>query len=176
MPNQKNIQAVRDLKEKILKAKSITFAEYHGLDVNKLNDLRSKIKDDEAEMLVTKNTLLKIALDEAKIKGAKEAAQDLKGPTAVIFSYSDALAPLKTIFEFAKTLELPKVKSAFIEGVYNNTAQVAILSQLPSREELLTKVVITLNSPISGFVNVLGGTQRKVVYALSAIAEKRGEV
>lgn len=174
MPNQKNIQIVENLKEKISRAKSITFAEYHGLSANDVNDLRSKIKENDAEMLIAKNTLLKIALNEEKID-TSDIEEDLKGPTTAIFSYKDPIAPIKTLFDFAKTLELPKVKSAFIEGVYNTAQQVEILSQLPSREELLAQVARGFNSPLTGFANVIGGVQRKFLYALSALSNKKKE-
>lgn len=177
MPNAKNIQLVKDLREKIAKSKSVTIADYQGMGVNKLNELRQKIRDEDAEMAVAKNTLLKIALKEEDVD-MTALNEDLKGPTAVIFSYVDAIAPIKTLFEYAKNLKLesPKVKSALVEGAYNDASQVEVLSQLPSREELLAKVVGGLKSPLSGIVNVLGGTQKNFVYALSAIAKKREEV
>jgi len=174
MPNEKNIQTVQNLKEKVAKAKSITFAEYHGLSSNDINELRSKIKENDAEMIIAKNTLLKIALNDENVD-TSNLEEDLKGPTTAIFSYTDPIAPIKTLFEFAKNLELPAVKSALIEGVYNTAQQVEILSNLPSREELLAQVLHGFNAPLSGFANTIGGVQRKFVYALSALADKNKE-
>jgi large subunit ribosomal protein L10 len=175
MPNAKNIQAVKELREKLTKAKSVTIADYQGLDANKVNELRQKIRNDNAELSVAKNTLVKLAMQEENID-TSALEEDLRGPTAVIFSYVDAIAPIKTLFEFAKKLESPKIKSALVDGVYNDASQVEVLSKLPSKEELIARVVGGLKAPLSGITNVLGGTQRKVVYVLSAIADKREEV
>jgi large subunit ribosomal protein L10 len=172
MPNKENKNAVHDLKEKIAKAKSIVFADYLGLKADEINELRSQLAKQDTEVEVSKNTLLKIALRE---QGHDDESldKDLKGPTAAFFSYSDAIAPIKTIVEFAKNLELPKVKSAFVEGKYNNAQQVEVLSTLPSKEQLLAQVVGGLKSPITGFYGVMSGVQRKFVYALNAVKEQK---
>ena len=106
----------------------------------------------------------------------KSAENDLEGPTAAIFSYKDAISPLKALFEFAKKFELPKIKSAFINGIYNNAKDVEIISRLPSRTQLLGQVVGTFKAPLSGLVYVLSGSQKKLVYSISAIAKKKGGV
>ena len=188
MPNQKNIDTLNILKEKLAGAKSVIFAEYHGLTSNQVNDLRSKIKESGAEMSVAKNTLIKVALNEENpvMKSSKELSakidEELKGPIATIFSYSDAIASIKVLAQFAQNLVaqgrevgLPKIKAGIIDGEFASAEKIGILSSLPSREELLAKLVGTLKSPLSGLVNVLNGNQRKLVYALSAIAKKRSQ-
>jgi large subunit ribosomal protein L10 len=172
MPNQKNITTVKELREKIQNAKSVILADYLGLKADDINSLRREIKDEEAELTIAKNTLLKIALTEEGYD-MTNATSDLEGPTAVVFSYKDPLSPIKKLAEFAKTLELPKVKSAFIEKIYNDGTKVKILSELPTRDELLTQVVGTMISPITGFANILGGVQRNFAYAVKAIADKK---
>lgn len=169
MPNQKNINTVKELKEKIAKSRSITFIDYQGLDVNSINEFRQQITDQNGETIIARNTLLKLALEE---EGYKETSE-LKGPTAAVLSYEDPISPVKTIFDYAKKLDLPKVKFSFIEKVYTTEADTKVLSELPSKEELLAKVVGGLKSPLYGFVNVLGGTQRKFVTVLSRIAETK---
>ncbi|MBN1162544.1 50S ribosomal protein L10 [Patescibacteria group bacterium] len=172
MPNQKNLDAVRELRKKIQEAKSVIFADYLGLKSNEMNDLRRNIKDEDAELSITKNTLLKIALTEEGYD-MKDAKTDLEGPTTVVFSYKDPLSPIKKLFEFAKNLELPKVKSAFIDKIYNDTVKIKILSELPSKEVLLSRILGGMKSPLSGFANVLGGVQRNFAYAIKAIANKK---
>lgn len=172
MPNDKNKQKVEELKEKLSKSNSVIFAEYHGLDANKVNNLRSKIKEAGAEMTVAKNTLVKIALKESKT-GTKEVEKDLKGPLAVFFSYEDSIAPIKAIAEFVKTFDLPKVISGIVDGEYLNAERMEVLSNIPSKEELLSQLVRTLKSPLSGIANVLSGTQKNLVYVVSAIAENK---
>jgi large subunit ribosomal protein L10 len=171
MANQIKTDKVNILREKIAKAKSMVFAEYHGLDANKVNELRAAITETGAEMTVAKNTLLKVALGEEKA-GSKELTEHLQGPVATIFAYEDPIAPIKAIAEFAEEHEFPTLKAGMIDGEYTDAAKLNILSKLPSRDELIAKVVGSLKAPLSGIATVLGGTQRNFVYALSAIAAR----
>ncbi len=172
MPNQKNTNTIEQLKEKVKKAKSITFVDYLGLKVNDINELRQQMTDQEAEPVIARNTLIKLALKEEGME-SEAIDEQLKGPTAAIFSYKDPVAYLKPLYEFAKKLELPKVKFALIDGAYTDAERVETISMLPSREQLLTQIVVGLNAPLSGFVNVIGGSQRKLVTVLSRIAEDK---
>ena len=172
MPNNKNLQAVQELREKVKKAKSIVVTDYKGLSANEVNDLRQKVRDSGAEISVAKNSLLEIALKEEGYN-TQEIAQDLKGPSATVFSYEDAINPIKALFEFAKKSELPKVKAGFVEGTYLNGVGMESISKLPSKMELIAKVLGTMKSPLSGLVNSLSGTNKKVVYALAEIAKKK---
>src|SRR3989304_1645146 len=172
MPNKKNTQTVKEIKEKVAKAKSIIFTDYKGLDSNKANELRAKMLEEGVELTVAKNTLLNIALKEEKLDVEKVKDQ-LKGPTLALFSYKDSVSPLKALAEFIKKIELPVIKGAFIEKEYFNSEKVIEISKLPSKDQLISQVVWGLKSPLSGFVNVLGGSQRKLVYALSALAKKK---
>ena len=172
MPNNKNTNTVETLKQKLSEAKSVVLTDYLGLSAGEAAELRQTIKDSEGEMMVTKNTLLKVAAKEQKIEGLEE---DLEGPTAVIFGFSDPIATIKAVFEFAKDKEFPKIKSAIIEGVYNTKEQVEKIKDIPSREQLIAQFIGSLKSPLSGFANVTGGVQRKFVYAIKAIADKNTE-
>jgi large subunit ribosomal protein L10 len=174
MPNQAKIEKVNKLRDKIADAKSIIFAEYHGLNANQVNELRSQVKEAGAEMSVAKNTLMKIALDKEKV-GSKEVHEKLKGPVATFFTHEDAIAPLKALVEFAKKFELPTIKIGIIDGEVASAEKLEILSKLPSKEELLARIIGSLKSSITGFVNVLGGSQKKLVYALSAVADKKAQ-
>lgn len=174
MPNEKNLNKVEELKEKLAKAKSVVFAEYHGLDANQTSDLRMKINENGGEMTVAKNTLMKIALKEENM-GSDELDENLEGPVATFFAYEDAISPIKALVDFAKELELPKIKAGIFEGKFANLEKIKVLSELPSKEELLARVVGGLKSPISGFVNALGGTRNNLVYVLSAVADKKSE-
>lgn len=172
MPNIKNKDSVKDIREKVAKAKAIVVADYHGLKVNQINDLRSRLSEQGMEMAVTKNTLLKIALKEENVT-LGDFESHLKGPSATFFAYEDAIAPLKVLFEFNKEYELPVIKAGIIEGTYNDSEGVKVLSELPGKDELIARVVGGMKSPLVGLVNVLGGNQRNLVYVLSAIANKK---
>ena len=174
MPNTKNIEKVSELRKKLSKAKSVVFAEYHGLGANQENELRAKVIKGGGEMSIAKNTLVKLALKEEKMS-SPEIEAGLEGPIATFFAYEDSIAPLKILADFAKKLELPKLKAGIIDGAFVPFEKLQILSRLPSRQELLASLARGLKSPLSGFVNVVGGNRRKLVYALSAIAEKRAK-
>jgi len=176
MPNAKNIQVVSELKEKVKNAKSIVFADYRGLKADDINSLRAKIRENNGEVVVAKNTLLKAALKEENIK-VEGIDKDLKGPTTAIFSYGDSISPIKVLVEFAKRLELPKIKSAVIEGVYANAEKVDEVSNIPAKEVLIARMLGGLKAPLSGLTNTLSGVQRKFVYAINAIkTNKEGGV
>ncbi len=174
MPNNENKEQVKMIKEKLNKAKSIVLTDYLGISSGNANALRQKVKEADAEMLVAKNTLIKVAMQEDKNQEIKKMEKDLKGSTAVIFSYSDAIAPIRAIYDFTKTLEFPKIKSAIIDGAYYAKEQLEAIKTIPTKEQLLGRLVSGLNSPISGFAVVLAGVQKKFVYAINAIAQKKG--
>lgn len=171
MANTIKTEKVNKLKEKIAASKSLIFAEYHGLDVNQINDLRVVIKEAGGEMTVAKNTLMKVALEDK----SDEINETLKGPIATIFSYEDAIAPIKAIADFAKKFNLPTIKAGIVNGEFQDATKIKILSELPSKDELIARLVGGLKSPLTGIANVLSGTNRNFVYVLSAIADKRGE-
>jgi large subunit ribosomal protein L10 len=167
MPTQQKKDKVKELKQKLTDAKSVVFAEYTGLDAARMSQLRGEIREQGAEISIAKNSLMKIALQEAQIE------DHLEGQIMTLLSYEDAVTPIKKLVEFAKQNEVPKIKIGLFSGEVTNLAQLIKLSELPSREQLLGQLVGTLNAPLTGIVNVLGGNQRKLVYALAAIADKK---
>lgn len=172
MPNQQNKDIVQKIRAKAEKAKAVVFAEVKGLNSNNTNNLRAKLKETEADLMVAKNSLLEVALKEADYD-VEEASKLFNNSTATVFSYNDIVSPIKAMIEFAKTLELPKIKGGIVEGKFLSAEQIDALSKLPSKEALLSQLVYVLKSPISGFANVLNGKQKDLVYALSAIAKKK---
>lgn len=171
---QQRVDAVSKIEEQLEKSKSIVFADYHGLSSDQMNDLRSKLKENNSNAGVSKNTLLKIALKNKKL-GGDLIDGFLKGPTLAVHSFEDSLAGIKTLFEYAKENEALKVKAGIVEGAFVEADKLQILSQLPSKEELLAKVTYGIKSPIIGFVNIFSGSQKKFVYALSAIAKAKAQ-
>ena len=165
-------EILQKLNEKIKKAKSIVFAEFDGLGVKDNEKLRIKLKQENSEYYVAKKTLLNIALKEEKIKDLD--VEKFNGRVATVFGYKDEVAPAKIVDEFKKTHE---EKINFIGGVLENNylsaEKIQKLAKLPSKEELYAKIVGSINAPISGFVNVLAGNMRNLVYVLKAIEEKK---
>lgn len=165
-------QILRDLTEKIGKAKSLVFASFDALGVQANEDLRNQLRQENSEYYVTKKTLLNLALQEAELKDID--AKNFQGQLAIVFGYEDEVAPAKIIAKFAKS---NPNKIEFVGGVLENRfiepAEVTALAILPSKQELYAKVVGSINAPVSGFVNALAGNLRNLVYVLNAVAEKQ---
>jgi large subunit ribosomal protein L10 len=169
MPNKKNQAELQTIQEKKDQAKSVIFAHYAGLGVNQMNDLRQKIKDAGGELVVAKNTLLRIAF------GDQTLSEALVGPTVTVFSYEDEIAPLKAVAQFEKDNELPTFTAGYMDAKSLSREEVVQLAKLPGKLELQAQLVGTLAAPMSGLLNVFQGNTRNLVYALKAIQEQKAQ-
>jgi len=167
MPNQKNQNQVAVLQDKIEKAKSLAIIDYSGTSANDQVKLRQAIADAGGEVLVTKNTLIDIAIGKGKL------SDSLEGMNAVVFSNEDAVSAIKALFTFHKDEDKLVIKEGFMDDKVLSATEVEALSKLPSKPELISMLIRTLQSPATGMVNVLKANQRDLVYALKAIAEKK---
>ncbi len=164
-------QVVEEIAEKIKNAKSVVFVDYKGLTVAEVSDLRNKFRAAGVEYKVYKNTLLRKAFNDL---GVTAFDNDLNGPTAVAFS-PDETAAAKIFAEAMKALPEKIVpKSAYVDGAYVDAKGIAALATMPSKEELIAKMLGSMQAPIANFAGVLSAMLRGVVVALSAIAEKKG--
>jgi large subunit ribosomal protein L10 len=170
MPSQKNIDNLAKVKDKLKKTKSVVLADYRGLTVNLQQKLRRQVVAVGGEMLVLKNSILKLAFKDEKFK-LEPLLDQLTGPTIVLLSYQDEIAPIKALAEFAKENELPQLKAGFLNKEPLTREQVEELSKLPTKIEMLAKTVGTIKAPLNGIVNVLSGNLRALVYALQAISK-----
>ena len=166
MPNKKNQQQVKMLQEKVAKAASLAIVDYSGTTGNDQVALRAQIAEAGGEVLVAKNTLIDIAVGKGKL------TDSLSGMSAVIFSYSDAVAALKALFSFQKDSGKLVVKQGFMDDAVLSAQEVENLSKLPGKSELISMLIRTLQAPATGMVNVLKAGQRDLVYVLKAISEK----
>lgn len=169
MPNQHNQEQVQVLQEKLRKAKSATVIDYQGTKVADMTKLRAEIAEVGGEVFVTKNTLIDIAFGKGKV------SDSLKGMNAVVFSYNDAVSALKKLFDFHKDSDKLEIKQGYMpeDDKILSPAEVEALSKMPSKNELIAMLLVRLKSPASGMVNVIKAGPRNLVYALSAIAEKK---
>jgi large subunit ribosomal protein L10 len=165
-------EIVRDLDEKIKKSKSIVFATFDALGVKDNEELRNNLKKENGEYYVSKKTLLDLAFKNNKISDID--IKVLPGKVATIFAYEDEVSPAKVVFNFKKSNE---GKIEFVGGVLDGKSiskeEVENLATLPSKQELYSKVVGSLNAPVSGFVNVLAGNIRGLVNVLKAISDNK---
>ena len=158
-------KTIEDLKEKVDRQKSMVFIDFQGVKVKDLSNLRKKIKEVGGQLKVAKKTLINLALKNLGFKLEK----DLKGEIALIFAFEDSISPLKKAYQFSETNENLKILDGFFDGKFVEKEKVITLAQLPSREELLTRLVGSISSPVSGFLNVLQGNMRNLVYVLSQV-------
>ena len=165
---------VEEMKEKLQSAQGAVFVGFSGLSVADVTKLRRKFREGGVEYKVVKNTLTRIAADEL---GFNDLDAVLEGPTAVAYSAEDTVAPAKILKDFIKETktEALTVKAGIADGQVIDAAAVEALASLPSREELLAKLVGSMQAPISGLVNVLQGNIRNMVYVLDAVRAKKAE-
>jgi large subunit ribosomal protein L10 len=164
-------QIVEDLVDKFSRMKGLVFTKFFGLTVNEVEDLRKQCREADVDYVVAKKTLLKVALEKSGVEGINP--RDFEGEVATAISYTDEIAPAKTLAAFAKTHKQVEFIGGILEGKLLDGVAVKSLSLLPSKQELLAKVVGSINAPISGFVNVLAGNLRGLVNVLNGIKEKK---
>jgi len=134
-----------------------------------MQQLRAQLRESQAEMRVAKNTLTKIAASSQEINGLDSV---LEGPTALVFAYDDPAQPAKIVRDFARTSRILQIKAGILEGNVLTADQVVEIADLPSREELVAKVVGGISSPLYGLVGVLSGPVRALAYVLQARREQ----
>jgi len=165
---KRDITKIADLFQQ---AKATVFVDYKGLSVNEVEKLRKELRKNQVDYLVAKKTLTNIALEKAGIKDVD--AKKMEGQLALAFSQEDEVTPAKLLYIFSQEHEALKLLGGFLEGKFQDNAQVTALAQLPSKQELLAKAVGSLQAPLSGLVNVLQGNLRSLVYVLKAISEAK---
>lgn len=167
-------EQVKILSEKLSRAKSVVFADYRGLTMKQLSQLRDQLRDQQAEFTVTKNTLLERALPSPE--RSRRTTSNLEGPTAALFSYDDEISPIKVLVKTLIDSGFGKVKVGFLGKEYLDEAKILQLANLSSKHELKGKTVGVLAVPIHGIVGVLQANLRNLVYALSEIQKTKGGV
>ena len=167
---QKKEVIVAELVEKVNRAKGLVFTSYQGLTHKQLEAIKKKVQTMDADFVATKNTLIKLAFG----KVSKDSPFDtFKNATATLFLYGDPVSPLKEIAKSIKEFNLPTIKFGFLDGNVLTNEELLKLSTLPSRQTLLTQLVVGLKSPISGFHRSLLFNIQKFVMTLKAIETKK---
>ena len=156
-------QEINDSKEQLLVG-------YQGMSVEEIQELRAKMREEGVSMRVLKNTLLDIAMKDAKVEDLK--AKDIKKPLALVTG-GDEVAPAKLVVEYAKTNKNLELIAGAIDKKAVTIEQLTQLAAMPSRDVMIGTVVGTIAAPISSFVRVLAGTQRGLVNVLTAIRDAK---
>ncbi len=163
-------ELVKTLAQKIKDSKTVVFSDFKGLSVKDMTSLRRELRTKGIDFQVLKKTLLSIALKDA---GIEMDARKMEGQIAVAVSAGDEVEASKIIAKMAKANENLKIAGGILGKKILSKEEVVALSKLPGKDELLAKLVGTLNAPVSGFVNVLAGNMRGLVQVLKAISEAK---
>lgn len=143
---------VDEISELLKDAKSAVLVDYRGLTVEQDTNLRKQLREAGVVYKVYKNTMINFA-----VKGTEfeELSKHLEGPTAIAISKEDATAPARVLYNFAKEAEALELKAGIVEGTYYDNEGIKLIATIPSREELLSKLLGSIQSPISNFARVI---------------------
>ncbi|MBI3966752.1 MAG: 50S ribosomal protein L10 [Chloroflexi bacterium] len=172
MPTAKKEATVAELTEKLSRAKVTIVADYRGLSVADSTRLRTTLRGSNIEYQVAKNTLTRIAANQA---GYPVMDELLVGPTAIAFGYDDVVTPAKLMSDFARTSRILKVKGGVLGQQVLNAEDVAALAATPPLEQLRATLVGNLQGPASSLVGVLNGALASLVYTLEGRASQLSE-
>lgn len=169
MPTARKETAVQELRDRLAASHNLFLTDYAGLTVEEITKLRGELRKDGNTYAVVKNTLFRIAAGDL----AAQLERFLAGPTGIVFAGEDPVAPAKALKTFTDATKKVSVKAAYIDGQIVDAAQVARLASLPSKPELIAKLVGSLASPLRGLVTVLSGNQSGLVRVLNQIREQK---
>jgi len=168
-----------DLEGKIAKQKVVIFTDFTGLKVKDLSSLRRKLKLANSELKVAKKTLMGIAFRKAKIEfeelrsslaSAKASAMEIKklpGEIALVFGYKDEISPAKIVYQFSQENPNLKILGGFFENKFREIEDIITLAQLPTREELLARLVGSIQAPVSNFIRTLEANIKGLINVLA---------
>lgn len=143
---------VEEISESIKDAQSVVIVNYRGLTVEQDTKLRKELRDAGVTYKVYKNTMMNFAF---KGTDCEALAPHLEGPNAIAISSTDATAPARVLAKFAKQAPELELKAGIVEGNYYDESGIKAISSVPSREELLSKFLGSIQSPITNFARVL---------------------
>lgn len=169
MRDQKQ-QEIDSLKDRFAKSQSVILADYCGLTVNQMQDVRTKLRAASVEFKVAKNTLAKRAIKDTDSESLSDV---FAGPTAIAFSYEDPVAGARVLSELVDDHDAFEIKGGILGDKLLSVADITALSKLPTKEVLLSQLLSVMNGPMTGFVTVLNGNQRSLVQVLSAIKDTK---
>ena len=166
------VQSIDALKDSFGKAPDYIFADYRGLTVEQITNLRKQLRAKDAQFKVVKNNFARIAFEQLK---APDVAAYMSGPTAVAISPRDANEVAKIMIDFAKDVPALKVKGGLVGASVYDAAQVAAFSRLPGRLELIAMLMSVMNGPARNLAAALNDINGRLVRTVKAIADKKGE-
>lgn len=163
-------QEVSALTDQIGKASNAFLIDFKGITVPQVTELRKQVRQTNSGYVVVKNTLALIALKDSPIVAMKEK---FTGPTAIAFNANDAVVLAKALTKFAKDVPAVRFKGALLNGQVVGADQIQNIANLPSREELVSKLLFILQSPMRGLATVLQANIRNLAVVIDQIGKQR---
>jgi large subunit ribosomal protein L10 len=161
---------VGEIKDRLNEAGALLLVDYRGLSVKEMQELRRSLRAAGSELKVYKNSLTEIAIRELALP---DLDSYLAGPTGIVFTGEDPVAPAKALTAFARQHNLLEVKGGLVENVVVDADGVKAIATLPSREELIAKLLGTMLSPLTGFARVLNGPVEAFARSVQAVADQK---
>jgi large subunit ribosomal protein L10 len=171
MNRDEKAQAISELESGIGKATNAFLIEFKGITVPQVTELRRQVRESQSDYIVVKNTLALIAIKDSPMIALKD---QFTGPTAVAFNTGDAVGLAKALTKFAKDVPAVTFKGAMLNGQIVAATEIQTIANLPSREELISKLLYLMQHPIRGLAVVLNGTIRNIAVVLDQIAKQKG--
>jgi ribosomal protein L10 len=166
------VVSVAELHDKFARAVSAVLADFRGLTVQELTDLRQQLRDAALELAVVKNTLARRAVEETVFE---KLSPYLKGPTSVTFSYGDTVAPAKVLSAYVKKQPKLAVRAGLFEGEIVPAEKISEIADLPPRDMLLAQALAAMQGPLAGLVGTLQGVLSTFIGTLQAIHDKKAQ-
>ncbi|MBQ8476151.1 50S ribosomal protein L10 [bacterium] len=163
-------QKIEHYKQQFENAKVAVVADYRGLTVEEITELRRGLQAAQADLTVTKNTLCKVA---AKGTNFEVVSELMQGPTAIAFGFGDEVAAAKVLSKFIKENKKGEILGAVLDGKVLNADEAKKLTTIPSKEELYAKMLGSVNSPASGLVYSINGVMSALVRAVAAVRDQK---
>jgi len=163
---------VSALTEQIGRASNAFLIDFKGVTVPQVTELRKQVRETNSGYVVVKNTLALIALKDSPIVALRE---QFNGPTAIAFNATDAVVLAKALTKFAKDVPAIEFKGALLDGQVVPAQQIQAIANLPSRDELIAKLLYVMQSPIRGLATVLQANIRNLAVVLDQIGKQRSE-
>jgi large subunit ribosomal protein L10 len=167
---ERKAELIDQLEAELKGSSSMIIADYRGLSVKQLAELRNEIRPHDASFYVAKNTLARIAVQRAGVEGLLEF---LTGPTAIAFCKADAAPVAKALAKASKDTQILQIKGGLIDGAVLDADGIKTLATLPSRDQLHAQLVVALNGPIQGLASTLAAIPRGLVVALDQIEKQK---
>lgn len=173
MPNKENLAAVEVLKDKLSRSQLTLVAEYRGLSVADMTNLRAALRPSNTEVLVAKNTLTKIAANEV---GITQLDEFLGGPVTLALSYGDPIVAAKALNDFIRaTRNTIQVRGGVLDGQRIQGTDLERVASTPNREQSVARMLGSINAPATRIAMVLNGVARNIAYILAQVAEGQGK-